>query len=425
MKRGLQVIILRGWMSLESGTSEKSSGFISDWEGEIQGVWDALPEDLRKDLQDTVRQLPGDPRGWRSLLEQAATHVQFATGGKKNVAIVGPANVGKSTFYNQLILEKKDRAEVSAVPGTTRESQSSEVGVFKVIDTPGADAAGAVGIEERQKAIQSARDADVIVTMFDASHGIRKPEKELFDILRNLGKPTIVALNKMDLIGGERASVLGKAAAALGIDVENLIPISAKNGDGVSSVLISIARSEPGIIASLGKALPAYRWNLAQVHIGKAASTAAAVAITPLPFVDFIPLIGIQAALVIGIARTYSKKMTLARAREMIATFGLGLLGRTLFYELAKLGGPPGWLVAAAVAAGTTVAIGYAAMIWFERGVKLSKEATQRISKAVSETVVARLKDLGRRRPQKGTLRERVLKALEDLEPPQENEGED
>jgi uncharacterized protein (DUF697 family) len=228
----------------------------------------------------------------------------------------------------------------------------------------------------------------------------------------------------MDLIGGERVSVLGKAAAALGINVETLIPVSAKNGDGVSSVLISIARSEPGIIASLGKALPAYRWNLAQVHIGKAASTAAAVAITPLPFVDFIPLIGIQAALVIGIARTYSKKMTLARAREMIATFGLGLLGRTLFYELAKLGGPPGWLIAAAVAAGTTVAIGYAAMIWFERGVKLSKEATQRISKAVSETVVARLKGLGRRRPKKGTLRESVLKALEDLEPPQENEGE-
>jgi uncharacterized protein (DUF697 family) len=110
--------------------------------------------------------------------------------------------------------------------------------------------------------------------------------------------------------------------------------------------------------------------------------------------------------------------MTLARARELIATFGLGLLGRTLFYELAKLGGPPGWLVAAAVAAGTTVAIGYVAMIWFERGVKLSADAVQRISKAVSETIIARLQDLGKNRPQKKTLRERVFEALEDLEPP-------
>jgi small GTP-binding protein len=317
-----------------------------------------------------------------------------------------------------LILEKQDRAKVSAVPGTTRESQESDMGIFSLIDTPGADAVGAVGKEEREKAIQSANEADVIVVMYDASHGIRIPEQELFGILRELRKPIIVALNKMDLIGTEKASVLGKAAAALGIDVEDLVPLSAKNGDGVASVLISIARSEPGIISSLGNALPAYRWNLAQVQIGRAASTAAAIAITPLPFLDFIPLIGIQAALVLGIARTYAKKMTLARARELIATFGLGLLGRTLFYELAKLGGPPGWLVAAAVAAGTTVAIGYVAMIWFERGVKLSADAVQRISKAVSETIIARLQDLGKNRPQKKTLRERVFEALEDLEPP-------
>ncbi|MGD8552052.1 MAG: 50S ribosome-binding GTPase [Anaerolineales bacterium] len=405
-------------MTSESKSTEKSGPFLADWDGEIQALWDSLPKDLRNELQETLKQLPGDPRGWRELLKQASQHLHFAAGDKKRVAIVGPANVGKSTFYNRLILEKQDRAKVSAVPGTTRESQESDMGIFSLIDTPGADAVGAVGKEEREKAIQSANEADVIVVMYDASHGIRIPEQELFGILRELRKPIIVALNKMDLIGTEKASVLGKAAAALGIDVEDLVPLSAKNGDGVASVLISIARSEPGIISSLGNALPAYRWNLAQVQIGRAASTAAAIAITPLPFLDFIPLIGIQAALVLGIARTYAKRMTLARARELIATFGLGLLGRTLFYELAKLGGPPGWLVAAAVAAGTTVAIGYVAMIWFERGVKLSADAVQRISKAVSETIIARLQDLGKNRPQKKTLRERVFEALEDLEPP-------
>ena len=57
-------------------------------------------------------------------------------------------------------------------------------------------------------------------------------------------------------------------------------------------------------------------------------------------------------------------------------------------------------------------------MIWFERGVKLSPEAMRQISKVVSETVIARLRNLGRKRPQKQPLRERVLEALEDLEPP-------
>lgn len=402
--------------------SKDELDFISGWEGEIQAVWESLPPDLRKDLNETLQQLPGDPRGWRSLLKQAASQVRFAAGDKKSVVFVGPANVGKSTFYNQLIFEDRDLAAVSAVPGTTREAQSSDVGIFTIVDTPGADAGGPVGAKEREKAIWSARGADVIVAMFDASHGIRSPEQELFELLVGLEKPTIVALNKMDLIGAERPSVLGKAAAALGVDVEDIIPLSAKKGEGITKVLVAIARSEPGIIAPLGEALPAYRWNLAQVQIGRAASTAAAVAITPLPFLDFIPLIGIQAALVLGIARTYAQEMTLSRARELLATFGLGLLGRTLFYELAKLGGPPGWLVAAAVAAGTTVAIGYAAMVWFERDVKLPREALGRISKAVSETVIARLRDLGRKRPNKQTLRERVLEALGDLESPEKTE---
>lgn len=399
---------------------QKTETFFDRWENEIQGVWDALPIELRKDLERTVKQLPGDPRGWRTLLDQAAEQIKFAVGEKQRVAIVGPANVGKSTFYNQLILKKKDRAQVSAVPGTTRESQQADVGIFTIIDTPGADAVGAVGKKEREKAIASAKEADVIVAMFDATHGIRVPEQNLFDSLIGLEKATIVVLNKMDLIGPERPEVLGKAAAALGMSVEGIVPLSAKQGEGVAAVLTSIARSEPGIIAALGAALPEYRWNLAQVQIGRAASTAAAVAITPLPFLDFIPLVGIQVSLVLGIARTYAQKMTLARARELIAAFGMGLLGRTLFYELAKLGGPPGWLVSAAVAAGTTVAIGYAATAWFERGVKLSGEAMQRISKAVSETVIARLRNLGRRRPEKQTLRERVLEALEDLERPEE-----
>lgn len=392
------------------------------WEQDVRAVWDALPDDLRTDLQQTLKQLPGDPRGWRNLLEQAGEQVRFAAGDKKRVAIVGPANVGKSTFHNQLILRKNDRSLVSAVPGTTRESQHSDVGLFTLIDTPGADAVGAVGEKERQKAIHAARKADVIVVMFDASHGVRDPEQNLFAILHGLDKPMIVVLNKMDLIGLERAEVLGKAAEALGLHIEAIVPLSAKDGEGIAAVLTAIARREPGIIAALGAALPEYRWNLAQVQIGRAASTAAAVALTPLPFLDFIPLVGIQTSLVLGIARTYAQKLTLARARELIAALGMGFLGRTLFYELSKLGGPPGWLVSAAVAAGTTVAIGYAATVWFERGVKLSGAAMQRISKAVSETIVARLRNLGRSRPEKQTLRERVYEALEDLEPPEDEE---
>ena len=395
-------------------------GFLGKWEGEIRSLWDALPGDMRSDLQETIKQLPGDPGGWRSLLDRAADHVRFAAGSKQRVAVVGPANVGKSTLYNRLLRDRGDRSTVSAVPGTTRETKKSDVGVFVVIDTPGADAVGAVGEQERQKAIQAASESDVIVVMFDATHGIRTPEQRLFQTLRAMDKPTLVVLNKMDLIGLEKPAVLGKAAAALGVDTDQIVPMSATKGEGIAAVLVAIARSDPGIVVALGEALPEYRWNLAQVQIGRAASTAAAIAITPLPFLDFIPLLGIQSALVIGIARVYAEKLTLARARELIAAFGLGLLGRMLFYELAKLGGPPGWLVAAAVAAGTTVAIGYASAIWFERGVRLSAEALQRISKAAGETIITRLRSFGKKRPEKDDLRKRVLEAIDELDTPEE-----
>ncbi|MBI3764595.1 MAG: 50S ribosome-binding GTPase, partial [Chloroflexi bacterium] len=79
------------------------------------------------------------------LLGLALTQYKIAFGEKQNIAIVGPANVGKSTLYNQLIRSKDDRAEVSPIPGTTRVNQEADAGLFVMVDTPGADAVGEVG----------------------------------------------------------------------------------------------------------------------------------------------------------------------------------------------------------------------------------------------------------------------------------------
>jgi small GTP-binding protein len=396
--------------------------FIDRWGVQIRDLWDSLPQDVRSDLSQVLGQLPLESKGWMDLIDRALEHIQFAAGDKSRIAIVGPANAGKSTLYNQLIREKEDTAEVSAIPGTTREAQEADVGLFLIVDTPGADAGGQVGIIEKQKALDAAAEADVIIAMFDAAHGIREPETVLFQELRALDKPLIVTLNKMDLIGTERPEVLAGAATGLGILSEQLIPLSAKKGEGLVTILQAIAKSEPRIVSALGKALPAYRWDLAQTAIGRAASTAAAIAITPLPFVDFIPLLGVQSALVLGIARIYGEQITLQRARELILTFGAALIGRTLFYELSKFSGPPGWVLSAAIAAGTTVAVGYGSMVWFEKGEKLSSETLKRISGAVGETLIERLSSLGRRRPQRKTLQERVGEVLEDIEPPDEIE---
>ena len=396
----------------------KLSEFIGRQADEIRRAWDALPVSSQSDLGKALGLLPTDMKNWRALINEAAEHLRIAVGDKHQAVIVGPANSGKSTLYNTLIRSGKDRAEVSALPGTTHQAQQADAGLFAIVDTPGADTPGSAGQEERDRALATAQAGDLLIVLFDAEHGIRPPEQELYNDLVGLGRPMVVALNKIDLVGRERAATLGRAAAALGLDVSQLIPVSAKQGQGIDRLLVAVAKSEPGIVAALGAALPAYRGKLAQAVITRAASTAGAIALTPLPFADFLPLVVVQSAMVMSIARIYTYKITLARARELVATFGIGLLARSLFYELTKFGGPPGWLVGAAVAGGTTVAMGRAATVWFERGEKISGATLRRLSRSTSEGLIGRLGRSGRRRaPGRSVLQTEVEQALTEMTP--------
>ncbi len=175
-----------------------------------------------------------------------------------------------------------------------------------------------------------------------------------------------------------------------------------------------IAATEPEIIAALGQALPQYRWQLAWRSIVSAASVSAAIALTPLPMIDFLPLVVTQSVMVLGIARIYHYKITLQRARELVVSFGLGFLGRTVFYELSKLGGLPGWVLSAAVAVSMTVVMGYAAVIWFERGQRLSNESIQALSRQLTKVFAENIKTLLQRKPGKQGLKAAIEQMLEN-----------
>ncbi|GMR10075.1 MAG: hypothetical protein BMS9Abin28_0896 [Anaerolineae bacterium] len=388
---------------------------MMEWSDEVQRAWDNLPKGTRTEIERALQRVPGGLKGWRALIDQAAEHFRLATGTKRKVAIVGPANVGKSTLYNALIQPDEEPAEVSAVPGTTRDVQSADAGVFAMIDTPGTDAEGEGGEADRQKALLAASSADLMVLIFDASHGVRNPERALHQKLNALGVPMIVALNKMDLVGEEDAAVTGRAIGTLKLKHDEVIPISALRREGLEDLLLAMVRKEPEVLVALAEELPAYRRKLAQTVIVRGASAAGAIGFTPLPIIDFIPLVGVQVTMVLGIARVYAYRISLARARELIATFGVGALGRLAFYELSKFGGPPTWLLSAGIAAGTTAALGYAAATWFESGRKLSNAELRALMLRTSQTMIERLKSLGRRRPRKTELREQLNEALENL----------
>jgi uncharacterized protein (DUF697 family) len=249
--------------------------------------------------------------------------------------------------------------------------------------------------------------------MFDAGPGIRRSEQALYQEFAALEKPMLVVLNKIDLVRRDEKKVVERAAQNLGLQADEIVPISARDGTHIERVLTAIAKTEPEMVAALAKALPEYRWKLAWGAITGAASTAAVIALAPLPVLDVIPLLAIQSALVLSIARIYQYDLNFKRARELAATFGLGFLGRTLFQELSKLGGPPGWLLAAAIASSTTVVMGYAAMLWFERGERLTTDNMKQITKAVTSYLLETLRGLGKSKPSKQSLQEKIAAALE------------
>ncbi len=388
--------------------------FPPDVQSTVRKIWAALGPNERDDFLTLLTGFPSDANLVKLLVNLSTAQIRQAFGHKHRVVIVGPTNVGKSTLYNLLIQNKRDLAMVGPLPGTTKENQQADAALFTVVDTPGADAVGSLGEQEKSLALSASAEADFLLLVFDAVQGIKKTEQELFNELSALKKPFVVVLNKIDLLPRkDLQAVISNAALNLGLESDQIVPIVAKNGKNFGKVLLAIAATEPEMVAALGQALPEYRWQLAWQTIVRSASISAAIALAPLPVIDFVPLIMTQSIMVISIARIYNYKITPQRASELVATFGLGFLGRTLFEELSKLGGLPGWLLSAAIASSTTVAMGYAAVRWFEKGEKLSTEALKELTQEMTTYMLDTLKSLGRRKPGQKGLRERITQSLE------------
>ncbi len=142
------------------------------------------------------------------------------------VAIVGAPNVGKSTLLNALLND--ERAIVSAIPGTTRDTIEETLNIgnltFRLIDTAGLrhtdDEGERLGIERSRKAREQAM---ISINVIDAT----QPEQALDDIQPSDGKHIITVINKADLIGDD-ARV--KAANYGG---EATVCLSALHGEGI------------------------------------------------------------------------------------------------------------------------------------------------------------------------------------------------
>ncbi|MGM9991884.1 MAG: GTPase [Candidatus Bruticola sp.] len=383
-------------------------------------AWSLIPDDLRRELDLTLNIFSNlsaaNPAAVGDLFELLKRQAGPALTPLSKIAIVGPINAGKSTLFNAIVNGADEAAEVSPLPGTTVKPQTAKAGVLYLVDTPGLDNAQDNGGTEENLAFEQAQKADFLIIVFDASRGITVSDRQLYNCLVSLNKPYLTVLNKMDLISKKlRPSVVKSAALALGLTETQIHPVSAAIREGLNHLILEAALAEPRLLGELGRTIKPLRSSLSWQAIRRSAVVACAVSLAPLPVVSFIPLTAIQVSLVLTIARIYDEKISYARASELLATLGVGLLGRTIAGQLSQLGGPPGWAVSASIATACTVVIGYSCMLWFESGLKPSAEVSKQLCQAIGGAVLTVIKSIGRKKEDRPKLDEAVQEAVEKV----------
>ncbi|WP_292593399.1 MULTISPECIES: tRNA uridine-5-carboxymethylaminomethyl(34) synthesis GTPase MnmE [unclassified Mesotoga] len=155
-------------------------------------------------------------------------------------AIVGETNVGKSTLLNALL--KRDRAIVSDLPGTTRDTIEEDLNIegvlFNVVDTAGireaTDAVEELGIKRSLKAIE---EADLVILLRDPHD---QENRDLEEDLRNGRKRLIVAANKSDIRKIESGSYDVIISARTGEGIRDLEKLMLKKTDDITSIEDSV-----------------------------------------------------------------------------------------------------------------------------------------------------------------------------------------
>ena len=163
------------------------------------------------------------------------------------ISIVGRPNVGKSTLTNALVGEKI--AIVTNKPQTTRNRICAVLNrgecQYVFMDTPGLHKARTRLGEYMMGVVkESVADVDAVMLLIEPIPQVGGPEAELIARIRALGVPAVLVINKIDTVKKEELlSVMQVYQAEC--DFQAIVPISAKNGDGVEELLNVLAAFLP------------------------------------------------------------------------------------------------------------------------------------------------------------------------------------
>jgi len=221
---------------------------------------DFAEDDLAVAPQSEISRRIDEIRPPLSELEATFAHGRILHDGL-TLAIVGRPNAGKSSVFNALV--ERDRAIVTAIPGTTRDTVTERIALggipLELVDTAGlreaADEVERLGIVRSREALA---DAAIVLIVIDASAigpagSLHEEEHRLLEAVQ--GRSALIALNKHDLVA--QPGDISEQNVLEGVDLP-VLATSAVTGEGIAALREAIlklatggAAAEPGMLTSL------------------------------------------------------------------------------------------------------------------------------------------------------------------------------
>ena len=167
----------------------------------------------------------------RAFIKTSLPKEQYQAPEGKKIAVLGRPNAGKSTFINKFI--KEDRLIVSEIAGTTIDAISIPFSVnesdFIFIDTAGIRKgyrnAHKIEYFSYVRAMHSVEESDVVIFICDAKEGLVDQDLKIINMVCEMGKPIVIAFNKMDLLSKKEKEELYESKRAQSNFVEDFIKV--------------------------------------------------------------------------------------------------------------------------------------------------------------------------------------------------------
>lgn len=282
--------------------------------------------------------------------------------GEIQVVVFGTGSAGKTSLVNAIM--GRMVGQVDAPMGTTQVGETYCLRLkglerkILITDTPGILEAGVAGTEREQLARALATEADLLLFVVD--NDLRRSEYEPLRGLAEIGKRSLLVLNKTDLYTDEdKDSILARLRQrVLGFIAPNDVVAIAANPQSAQLETGETYQPEPDIVPLLrrmaavlraeGEDLVADNILLQSLRLGEEARKlidsqrrrqadkiveryqwigAGVVSVTPLPVVDLLATAAVNAQMVVEIGRVYGCELNMERGRELALSLGKTIAG--------------------------------------------------------------------------------------------------